>query len=256
MKLLRTASTGRLLAIIVGLVVAVAAGTAIAVAATGSGPVPNAKPLAQAVHGALSAPAVTGITADISFTNNLITSADFTGGPSDPILQGATGRLWLSKGHLRLELQSDNGDAQVVVNQRTFWISDPASGTVYKGTLPAETSQQATSGHAGASHGVPTIADIQSEITRLMQQATLTGANTADPTDVAGRGAYSVSISPKHSGGEIGSLGLAWDALTGTPLSIAVYARDNPTPVLALKATEHLLRRGPRVGLRAHAAGR
>ena len=47
MRFLRTASTGRLLALIGGIVIAIAAGTAIAVAATGSGPVPKAKPLAQ-----------------------------------------------------------------------------------------------------------------------------------------------------------------------------------------------------------------
>ena len=72
----------------------------------------------RAAPGARGA-AVTGITADISFTNNLIDASNFTGEPSDPILQGATGRLWLSGDHrLRLELQSDNGDAQIVVNKQ------------------------------------------------------------------------------------------------------------------------------------------
>jgi len=56
MKFLRTVSTGRLLAMIAGLVIAIAAGTAIAVAAAGPGPVPPAEPLATAVHGALTAP--------------------------------------------------------------------------------------------------------------------------------------------------------------------------------------------------------
>jgi outer membrane lipoprotein-sorting protein len=233
MKFLRTAPTRRLLATLLGLILAIAAGTAIAVAATTSDPVPAPKPLAAAVHRALSAPAVSGISADISFTNNLISSDDFIGQSADPILQGATGRLWLTDDHLRLELQSDNGDAQVVVNDRSFWISDPTSSTVYEGTLPAGT--QDSSG--GSADGVPTVARIQSEITRLMKRVTLGGAGTSDPTDVAGRPAYSVSVSPKHSGGELGSLQLAWDAVTGTPLNIAVYARNSSTPVLQLKAT-------------------
>ena len=96
MRFLRTASTGRLLAVIVGLVVAIAAGTAIAVAAAGSGPVPKRESLATAVHSAAKAPSVKGISADITFTNNLIGASDFQGGPTDPLLQGATGRLWLS----------------------------------------------------------------------------------------------------------------------------------------------------------------
>jgi len=105
MKFLRTASTGRLLATIIGFVVAVAAGTAIAVAATGSGPVPKHQPLANALHQGLTAPPVKGITADISFTNNLIDSSDFTGDNKDPILQGASGRLWLSGDrHLRIAM--------------------------------------------------------------------------------------------------------------------------------------------------------
>ena len=93
MKFIRTVSTGRLLATIVGLLVAIGAGTAIAVAAAGPGPIPARSSLAGAVHKALAAPSVTGISADISFTNNLIDSSDFTSDAKDPILQGATGRL-------------------------------------------------------------------------------------------------------------------------------------------------------------------
>ena len=117
MRFLRTVSTQRLLAILAGLIIAVAGGTAIAVAAAGSGPTPPPESLAQALHQAASAPAVTGITARIKFTNNLINSTDLQG-PSDPILSGATGRLWIdTTGHrMHLELQGQNGDAQVVVD--------------------------------------------------------------------------------------------------------------------------------------------
>lgn len=235
MKFLRTASTGRLLATIVGLILAIAAGTAIAVAATNSSPVPKAEPLADALHGALGASPVKGISAHITFTNGLISSADFTGGDTDPLLQGASGRLWLSDHQLRLELQGDNGDAQVVINRRSFWISDPASSTVYEGTLPADMSSSAST--KSADQGVPSIAEIQSDITRLLKRVTLSGAHTSDPEDVAGRPAYSVKISPRHSGGELGKLQLAWDAVKGIPLDIAVYSSTSPGPVLELKAS-------------------
>jgi hypothetical protein len=91
MKVLRTISTRRLLAVIAGFVSAVVAGAAIAVAASGTGPVPPPKALPNAVHAALAAPAPAGITARISFTNHLIPSGNIQG--SDPILTGATGRL-------------------------------------------------------------------------------------------------------------------------------------------------------------------
>src|SRR5581483_4782630 len=138
-RYLRTISTRRLLAIIAGLLVAAVGGTAIAVAAAGSGPVPPRKPLASAVHSALQAKTPAGITARITFTNHLINATDLQG-ESDPILNGASGRLWLSPSthQLRVELQSDSGggDAQVVVNNRSFWAFDPAANTVYEGTLP------------------------------------------------------------------------------------------------------------------------
>ncbi len=237
MKFLRTASTGRLLATLAGLVVAIAAGSAIAVAATGSGPVPKAKPLAQALHGGLAARPVNGVSADIQFTNNLISSTNFTGGGRDPILQGATGRVWLSKtGGLRLELQSPNGDSQVVVTPGgAFWVSDPASQTVYQGTLPADTQAKQKTPKSGS--GIPTVAQIQTELDHLLGHLNVSGMRTSNPTDIAGQPAYSVRVSPKHDGGLLGSAQIAWDAVTGTPLNLAVYARGNSTPVLQLKAT-------------------
>jgi outer membrane lipoprotein-sorting protein len=239
MRFLRTASTGRLLAVIGGVVAAIAAGTAIAVAATGNGPVPKPKPLARAVHDALAAKPVKGITADISFTNNLISADDIPGETADPLLQGTRhGRVWLSNdGRLRIELQGDNGDANLVVNQRSFWISDPMQSTVYEGTLPAGTADKAGAKHTDSTHGIPTVAQIQSHLTQLMRSVDVGGVATSNPGDVAGRPAYSVSVSPKHSGGLLGQAQLAWDAVTGTPLRIAIYARGNATPVLALTAT-------------------
>lgn len=233
MKFLRTASTSRLVAVLAALVVLIAGGSAIAVAASGSGPVPKPRSLASAVHNALSAPAVQGISANIQFTNNLIDASNLQG--SDPLLQGASGRLWLSDGRLRLELQSSNGDAQIVVDRSSFWISDPAQHMVYEGTLPADM-MGSSHGKAATRHeGVPTIATIQSDLNKLMAHVDVSGAV---PSDVAGHAAYTVRLSPKHDGGLLGAAQVAWDAVRGVPLELAVYAKGNPTPVLELKATD------------------
>ena len=233
MKFLRTVSTRRLLAMVAVLVAAIAGGTAIAVAATNTTPVPRPLPLARAIHNALAAPQVGALSARISFTNHLIDSSDLQGA-SNPILTGASGRLWLAGNQLRLELQGDNGDAQVVVNNRSFWVYDPSSNTVYEGTLPAQTGAQHKPAGGGAGNALPTVAQIQSELNQLMQHLDVSGAR---PSDVAGRAAYTVRVSPKHSGGLLGDVQLAWDALRGVPLRIAVYARGDSTPVLELKAT-------------------
>jgi outer membrane lipoprotein-sorting protein len=236
MKFLRTVSTRRLLALIAGLIVAIAAGTAIAVAAAGSGPVPAREPLAKAIHQALRAAPVQGVSARISFTNHLIDASAIQG--SDPILQGATGRLWLSLApgdhRIRLELQSDSGDAQIVAGNGSWWVYDPTSNTAYEGSL-GQHAGHATSAHS-RSEAVPSIADIQKQLTHLMGHADLSGAI---PSDVAGQAAYTVRISPKHDGGRLLGAGeLAWDAANGVPLRVAVYARGDSTPVLELKATD------------------
>jgi outer membrane lipoprotein-sorting protein len=231
MTFLRTASTRRLLSAIAGVIAAIAViGTAIAVAASGSGPVPPPKPLARAIHDALGGPQLKGITARISFTNHLIDSSNIQG--SDPILTGATGRLWLSNDHrLRLELQSDSGDAQVVVNRGSFWVYDPSAKTVYEGTLPASTD---THHRSDRTDKLPSVAQIQRGLDQVARHVSLSGAI---PSDVADHATYTVRVAPKHDGGLLGDAELAWDAVRGVPLRIAVYARGDSAPVLELKAT-------------------
>jgi outer membrane lipoprotein-sorting protein len=228
MKFLRTVSTQRLLAIVAGLIIAVAGGTAIAVAASGNGSTPPRESLAQALHQAASAREVQGISARIKFTNNLISSSDLQG--SDPILNGASGRLWVSNdGRMRLELQGQNGDAQVELNNGKFSIYDPTSNTLYKGSLPQDQSSP-----KNGTAKIPTVAQIQTQLNQLMQDVNLVGPA---PRNVAGQPAYKVTVSPKHDGGLLGNIQLAWDAAHGVPLGIAIYAQGNNTPVLELKAT-------------------
>src|SRR5579859_3138723 len=221
MRYLRTVSTRRLLAGVVGLVLAILGGTAIAIAAVGAGPVPRPKPLATAIRDALRAPSVTGISARVTFTNHLIDSTAIQG--TDPLLSGGSGRLWLSPERgLRLELQSDNGDAQVVVNHGSFWAYDPTSNTVYEGRLPAGLLGDRSAHHTGSDTGLPTVAQIQSAITRLAAHVSISGAI---PGDVAGRPTYTVRVTPQGGGGLLGGIQLAWDAVRGVPLRFAVFAR-------------------------------
>ncbi len=230
MSLLRTLPTGRLIALLVAVAAIAAGGTAIALGAVGGGPVPPAKPLARAVHDAIAAPEVNGITARITFTNKLIDSSSLEGG--GPLLKGAKGRLWLGDGHkLRLELQTDNGDAQIVSDGVNAWVYDSGSHTVYRGKLPQDKKP------ADKADGkLPTLAEVQKSLTELAKTADL---SRATPGNVAGRPAYTVRISPKHDGGLLGAGALAWDAAKGVPLRAAVYAQGSNTPVLELKA-EHI----------------
>ena len=236
-RFLRTASPRRLALAILATIALVAGGAAIAVGATSGGPVARTEPLATALHSALLARPVQGISANVTFTSHLIDSADLQG--SDPLLNGASGRLWMAGQRLRIELQSNggNGDAELVVDGRSFWAFDPASNTVYRGTLPphhgtlpARRGMEPT----GGDH-VPTITEITRELAQLSRRLDL---SQAIGTDVGHQAAYQVKVSPKLAGGMLDSVQLAWDALRGVPLSIGIYARGNPDPVLALSASD------------------
>ena len=231
--MLRRLPTTRLLALLAAVVAALGGGTAIAMAALGgSGAKPPANSLVQALHDAATAPAIQGVTARIAFTNHLIDSSSLPKG-SNPLLSGATGRLWAAPdGRLRLELQSDAGDAQVTSDGKVLSIFDGTSNNIYRITLPQDASGKTGSGGGDAP---PTVARIQQFLDELAQSADLSGAT---PDNVAGRPAYTTRVSPKHDGGLIGAAEMAWDAANGTPLRAAVYAAGNPNPVLELKATD------------------
>jgi len=229
---LRRLPTRRLLATLAGVVVLGGSVTAVAVAAlTGSGPVPAAKSLAAAIHDALAGPKISGVTAQLKFTNHLIDTSSVPG--AGPLLSGATGRLWADdSGHLRLELQASSGDTEITVAPGSFQMYNVASNTVYRGTLPTPTDK--TAGPEPA-HQPPTLQSITDALNTLMGKA---GVSGAVPTDVGGAPAYKVSFSPKHDGGLLGSAELAFDAQNGAPLHFAIYAQGNSSPVIDLTATQ------------------
>jgi outer membrane lipoprotein-sorting protein len=235
-KFLRRISTRQLLALCASVVVFVIGATVIAMATTAGGPKPAPRKLPVAVHEALAAKPVAGVSARIQFTNDLVAGSTIQG--SDPILTGASGRLWGSaSGHLRLELQSDasagggSGDAQVLVDHRRLTVYDSSANTAYEAAIPPGKGRAAGKSDAK----IPSVATIKRAIAHLAKRATISGAI---PSDVAGRPAYTVRVSPRQGGGLLGGAELAWDAVHGTPLRAAVYARGSSSPVLELKVTD------------------
>jgi hypothetical protein len=228
-KLLRTLPTSRLIAVIAAAAIVLVGGTAIAVAASGgSGPTPPPKPLAQALHDALGAAEPSGVTARITFTNNLFPSGALVGATGSALMSGATGRLWLNGNGGRLELQSDAGDVQVVWSDAKVTAYDASSNTAYVFDLPKQSKP------AKASHEVPSLDQISKFLVDVAKHWNVSGAQ---PSNVAHEPAYTVDVSPSHDGGLLGSAQLAWDAAQGVPLKVAIYAQGSSTPALALEAT-------------------
>jgi outer membrane lipoprotein-sorting protein len=267
------------LAVILG-----ACATALAFA-LGAGPTPPPKPLADAVHDALTgkgAETIQGVSASIQLTDHLLEGASLASGgqggglASSPLVSGASGRLWIAKdGRVRVELQSEQGDTQILLDGHKVTLYDAATNTLYRYTLPAKDEgssgdeagsggQGWSSGEGGASggqgsagqgssgqgssgqgssaaegsdtdHEVPSVAKIEEAISHLSQHATVSGAI---PTNIAGRPAYTVRVSPKEGGSLLGGAELSWDADNGAPLRAAIYSSSSSSPVIELAASE------------------
>ena len=141
MRHLRTLPTNRLIVAAAAVVASLAGLALLAVAATGSGgATPAPAPLADAIHEALAAPAVDGVTARVTFTNRLFPSGALLGNAGPVLMSGGSGRLWVTNdGRGRLELQSNDGDAQIVWSKTAVTVYDASSNTAYTAALPAGT---------------------------------------------------------------------------------------------------------------------
>jgi outer membrane lipoprotein-sorting protein len=255
MNVLRRLPLSRLL-FLCGLLVAVGVSLTALASALNAGPTPSQKPLAQAVHDALIAPAVEGISAEVTLTDHLFEGANLasSGGQgggltSSPLVTGGSGRLWASKsGKVRLELQDQKGDINIVYDGHMVTMYDAANNTIYRYTPPrgegsspggpradpaAAVRLEYTnpSGH----HEIPSVAKIQEAIDRIRKHANL---SEPTPTDIAGQPAYTVRISPDEGGSLIGGAELSFDSVHGTPLRAAIYSSQTSAPTIELAVTE------------------
>jgi outer membrane lipoprotein-sorting protein len=254
--LLRRLPLSRLL-LLCGLVVVIGISVTALAFALGTGPTPPPKPLADAIHDALTAPPVEGISANIQLTDHLLEGANLTSGGgegsgsgellSSPLVTGGSGRMWVAKdGRVRLELQSEKGDTQVLYDGHTVSIYDASSNTLYRYTPPAHEGSTIVEpgGQLGGAqpeiqstgsdqHEVPSVTKIEEAISHL-DHVSVSGAT---PTDIAGQAAYTVRVSPKETGSLIGGGELSWDATNGVPLRAAIYSSTSSSPTIELAAT-------------------
>jgi len=255
MNFLRRLPLSRLLLVCV-LVVAVGVSATALAFAVGAGPTPPPKPLANAIHDALAGAGgqpIEGFSANIVLTDHLLEGASLaTGGgagssgggggagelASNPLITGGSGRLWIAKdGRVRLELQSQQGDTEIVYDGHTVSLYDTATNTIYRYTPPAHEGNGTSGPKASGTqqHEVPSVAKIEEAISHLSKHADVSGAT---PTDVAGQPAYTVRVSPNEGGSLFGGVQLSFDAAHGVPLRAAVYSSTSSAPVIELAATE------------------
>jgi hypothetical protein len=193
--------------------------------ARGNGNTPPKRSLAVALHDALTAPPVSGVTAQFTVSQHLIPgSSSFL---SSSPLAGATGTVWAGQGRVRVEVHSQLGTAQLSYDGSTVTLYDAKHHTGY--VLPVRSARHAAD--AKSPKRTPSLSDITRMLAQISPQAAVSGAS---PGNIAGRPAYTVKISARHDSGLFGPLAVAWDAAHGTPLHIALYARGSTTPALEL----------------------
>jgi outer membrane lipoprotein-sorting protein len=135
---------------------------------------------------------------------------------------------------VRLELQAEKGDTQVIYDGHTLSVYDASTNTLYRYKVPAGEDASLPK-HDSQHHEVPSVAKIEEGISKLSKHW---GVSAATPTDIAGQPAYTTRVSPKEGGSLLGGAELSWDAVHGAPLRAAIYSSTSSSPVIELAATE------------------
>jgi hypothetical protein len=229
MGIIKRSSATSLIGWLVLAVVMLSAISVTAYAMTRSGAAkPPKRSLASAVHRILTAKPVTGVSAQFRIDQHLLAGAS-TSLASNPLLQGATGSVWVGGGRARLVVKSQLGSTSVAYDGHQVMLYDRKNHVAY--VLPVN--------HHGKPGGaternVPTMAGIEHALAQASKFAVLSGAI---PSNVAGREAYTVHVSPRHDGGLFGELDLAWDAAHAVPLRFAIFPRGSSTAAISLSVT-------------------
>jgi hypothetical protein len=172
-----------------------------------------------------------GISARISFTNNLLASGALgSDAGASPLAAGADGRLWWTGDRVRLELQSGRGDVQVLAADGKVTLYDAGSSTAYQLAIPA----RGAGGGSSSGGGMPNLfeGDVMSQLSQVLS------FGQPQPGVVGGRPAYTIRVSPKDQSSLLDSVLLSLDAEHPVPLGLEVMAQGRTSPVLSLQLSD------------------
>ncbi|MFE3602945.1 outer membrane lipoprotein carrier protein LolA [Streptomyces sp. NPDC059096] len=121
----------------------------------------------------------------------------------------------------RLSVLDDTSEYSLIHNGDEVWAYDSGSGTAYHATAPkgAKGGKDA-GGSAAEDRGAVTPKDLAEQA--LKAAGDTTSVTVGGTSKVAGRDAYRLVIKPKQSGSTVGSITVAVDAKTGTPLKFTL----------------------------------
>ncbi len=145
-------------------------------------------------------------------------------GPAQIFLSDQTFKVWRSPDGVRVAQILPFAERDVVLNPMDAWAWDSEKFTAWHATISA-----------GASEPPPvaSLGDLL-DVTRTAIEAAAPYATVslADPTVVAGRDAYVVSMTPRSDATLVGHLDVAIDAETRLPLRLQIFPKASATPAI------------------------
>jgi outer membrane lipoprotein-sorting protein len=130
----------------------------------------------------------------------------------------------------RVQVQDPLSERNLIQNGADVWVYDSEDNTAAHTTLPADAGAQAA---PDRSYTPGELVDAF-----LTEVAPTTIVGLGDNTEVAGRGAYELVLTPNTPDTLVGSVTIAVDAETGLPLRVAVTAADAAEPAVSVAFTE------------------
>ena len=127
----------------------------------------------------------------------------------------------------RVQVQDTMSERNLIRNGSDLWLYDSADNTAVHTTLPAYTSDQAAPGYTPSE-----LAD-----TFLAEVTPSTDVTLGENTQVAGRTAYELVLTPNTDDTLVGSVSIAVDSETGLPLRVQVEAQDAAEPAISVAFT-------------------
>ena len=143
-----------------------------------------------------------------------------------------TARIYVD-GHdkVRVQVMDRMAERDLIVNGFDVWLWDSAENTATHLAVPPH-----DAGDYPKSGGTRTPAELAEKFLEKVDPTT--EVTVDDDTEVAGRAAYDLVLTPRTSDTLVGSVSIAVDSETGLPLRVQVTAKGETEPAFRLQFTE------------------
>ncbi|WP_127128663.1 hypothetical protein [Georgenia sp. SYP-B2076] len=131
----------------------------------------------------------------------------------------------------RVQVMDSFAERDLVRNGADVWAYDSADNTATHLTLPADHASSA----GPTAGGTPTPEELADRLVKAMGPST--NLTVGQDTEVAGRAAYDLVLTPRAAQTLVGSVAIAVDGETGLPLGVTVRAHGQKAPAFEVTYT-------------------